>query len=148
MDSIKCPQMKIGPIISSGHTHAIVSWLTGRWRAVLWDGVRGVPHWIWLTNICSFMVIFSQLCKHISPGYLLAALALLIPFWRSANLQTLFCLSARTGFQRESPLVFCQCEGETPMRGKKTGLFFNQCVELICYDCSSQAAIVVNDCCS
>lgn len=78
----------------SGHTHAIVFRLP-RVDAghQLCDCVRGAQPRICLTNICSFMVILSRLCKHVSLWQMvLPVLVLLITLWRFANFQTLFCL--------------------------------------------------------
>lgn len=120
---------------------------------------------IWLTNICSFMVIFwTQLCKRHFPLWQIAPAPPLITLWRFANFQTLFCLlglkSARER-RYNSPLsVFlcfatssrdCLREGGEEVwcrRGREAALVFSRCGELICCDCSGRGAIVVNDCCS
>lgn len=90
----------------SGHTHAIVFRLprvdAGHQPC---DCVRGAQPRICLTNICSFMVIFSRLCKHVSLWQmLLPVLALLITLWRFANFQTLFCLPVLNKKKKKIPI--------------------------------------------
>lgn len=95
----------------SGHTHAIVFRLpqvdAGHQPC---DCVRGAQPRIWLTNICSFMVIFSRLCKHISLWQIVLPVpALLITLWRFANFQALFCLPVLNRKKKSQHRPSCVC---------------------------------------